>query len=183
MASAQSDERRFELLRELMEAYSRDVFYVVYGYVRDKHTAEDISQDVFLKIYDHLESFRQESSYKTWILRIAANCAKDFLRSSARKTTVVMDDLSHLPGDASTERTVVAKEQEHALWQAVQGLPDNYREVIWLYYAQDFTVEEISHVTSLSQGAVKTRLHRGRELLRTVWEGSGERESTGRSGI
>ncbi len=180
MASAQSDEKRFELLRELMGAYSRDVFRVVYGYVHNKHTAEDISQDVFLKVYDHMESFRQESSYKTWILRIAANCAKDFLRASARKT-VIMDDMSHLQSDGSVEQTVVATAQGNALWQAVQGLPDTYREVIWLYYAQDLSVEEIAQVTELSQSAIKTRLFRGRELLRAVWEGSGERESTGRS--
>ncbi|MHB1626978.1 MAG: sigma-70 family RNA polymerase sigma factor [Bacilli bacterium] len=181
MASAQSDEKRFELLRELMEAYSRDVFRVVYGYVHNKHTAEDISQDVFLKVYDHMESFRQESSYKTWILRIAANCAKDFLRASARRAVTAMDDMSHLQSDGSVEQAVMAAAQGSALWQAVQGLPDTYREVIWLYYAQDLSVEEIAQVTELSQPAIKTRLFRGRELLRTVWEGSGERESTGRS--
>lgn len=180
MASTLSDGQRFELLRELMEAYSRDVFLIVYGYVHDRHTSEDISQDVFLKVYDHLDSFRQESSYKTWIMRIAANCAKDFLRASARKT-VVMDDMSHLQSELSVEQTVIAQAQGNALWRAVQDLPDIYREVIWLYYAQDLSVEEIAHVTDASLSAIKTRLHRGRELLRAVWEGSGERESTRRS--
>ncbi|MCY0870294.1 MAG: sigma-70 family RNA polymerase sigma factor, partial [Firmicutes bacterium] len=81
--SRESEVDRAQLLRELMEAHGNDVVRTVYLYVRDRHAAEDIAQDVFVKVYDHLDTFRRDSSYRTWILRIAANAAKDYLRAAA----------------------------------------------------------------------------------------------------
>ena len=116
MAPAKRDDRT-ELLRELMEAYSQDVFHVVLGYVKDRHVAEDLAQDVFIKVYDHMDSFRQESSYKTWIMKIAVNRAKDFLRSAARKMMVV-DDFSQLSSEYSLEHAVIGKLRDERLWKA-----------------------------------------------------------------
>ena len=170
MAPVNKDDRT-ELLRELMEAYSRDVLHVVLSYVKDRHIAEDLAQDVFVKVYDHIESFRQESSFKTWIIRIAVNRAKDFLRSSARKNLSV-DQLPNIDSEFSVEQTVISKIRDERLWRAVTELPDLYREVIWLYYAKELTIDEISQVLSLGESAVKTRLFRGRELLKKTWKGS-----------
>ncbi len=175
MAPANSDDRT-ELLRELMEAYSRDVFHVVLSYVKDRHIAEDLAQDVFVKVYDHMDTFRQESSYKTWIIRIAVNRAKDFLRSSARKN-LSMDHFSHIDSEFSVEQTVISKIRDERLWRAVTALPDLYREVIWLYYAKELTIDEISQVLSLGESAVKTRLFRGRELLKKAWKGSEDHDA------
>lgn len=182
VSSNRGDNERASLLRELMEAYGRDVIRVVFGYVRDRHIAEDLSQDVFVKVYDHLDSFRHESSYRTWILRIAANSAKDYLRSTARKS-VPVEDLGYVPGPASTEESAVAKMAGQALWDAVLRLPDRYREVIWLFYAQEMSIEEIAAMTQSTIPAIKTRLHRGRELLRKVWEGCEGHDATERSRV
>ena len=175
MAPTNRDDRT-ELLRELMEAYSRDVFHVVLSYVKDRHIAEDLAQDVFVKVYDHMDTFRQESSYKTWIIRIAVNRAKDFLRSSARKN-LSMDHFSHVDSEFSVEQTVISKIRDERLWRAVTELPDLYREVIWLYYAKEFSIDEISQVLSLGESAVKTRLFRGRELLKKAWKGSEDHDA------
>ncbi len=175
MAPVNKDDRT-ELLRELMEAYSRDVLHVVLSYVKDRHIAEDLAQDVFVKVYDHMDTFRQESSYKTWIIRIAVNRAKDFLRSSARKN-LSMDHFSHIDSEFSVEQTVISKIRDERLWRAVTALPDLYREVIWLYYAKELTIDEISQVLSLGESAVKTRLFRGRELLKKAWKGSEDHDA------
>ncbi len=182
MSRDHDDNWRVSLLRELMDAYGHDVIRLVFGYVRDRHLAEDISQEVFVKVYDHLETFRQESSYKTWILRIAANRAKDYLRSSARRT-VPVDDLSHIAEDRSVEQNVIAKDENAYLWQMVSSLPDKYRETILLFYGHEMSIDEIAFVTEVSPASVKTRLHRGRELLRRNF-GRGETdEPSGRSRI
>lgn len=176
------DEGRIGLLRELMEAYGNDVLRIVYGYVLDRQQAEDIGQEVFVKVYDHLDSFRGESSYRTWILRIAANHAKDYLRSSARRY-VPVDDLSYVEGADCVEQTVVLQEEGEALWRAVRALPEIYRETLWLFYGQELTVDEIAYITQASTSSVKTRLYRGRELLRRDWGRGEEDGQRGRSRI
>lgn len=163
-------EDRVALLRELMEAHGRDVLRMVFSYVRDRHIAEDLSQEVFVKVYGHLDTFRQESSYRTWILRIASNTAKDYLRSSARRVPTV-EGFERAAEEGSAEDRAMERQTGRALWDAVLGLPAMYREAIWLFYAQDLSIEEIANVTQSSVSAVKTRLHRGRELLRKAWEG------------
>lgn len=162
------DEARVSLLRELMDAHGNDVLRVVYGIVRDRHIAEDLSQDVFVRVYDHLHEFRQESSYKTWILRIAVNRAKDYLRSAARRS-VPVEDLTYLPAEGTAEDVAMTRLTQGDLWQAVLALPDGYRETMWLYYSQELPIDEIAAVTGASVSSVKTRLHRGRELLRRAW--------------
>jgi RNA polymerase sigma-70 factor (ECF subfamily) len=177
--SRESEVDRAQLLRELMEAHGNDVVRTVYLYVRDRHAAEDIAQDVFVKVYDHLDTFRRDSSYRTWILRIAANAAKDYLRGAARRT-IPVEDVAATSTAPSVEQTLIGRARDRALWQAVMALPDRYRESVWLYYAQDLTVEEIAQVTKSTVSSVKTRLHRGRELLRRTWEGGEADESAGR---
>jgi len=164
------DDERVSLLQELMTAYGNDVLRVIYGIVRDRHTAEDLSQDVFVKVFDHLPEFRRESSHKTWMLRIAVNCAKDYLRSAVRRS-VPVDDLSYIGGVDSAEQVAMAGMQQLDLWDAVLALPDMYRETLWLYYSEEMTVEEIAAVMGASASSVKTRLFRGRELLRRTWGG------------
>lgn len=168
MAVRPDDDARLSLLRELMDAYGHDVLRVVYGVVRDKHAAEDLSQEVFVKVYDHLSEFRQESSYKTWILKIAVNRARDYLRSAARRT-VPVDDLSYVADGVSAEQAALKQFERDHLWESVLALPDLYRETMWLYYSQELPVEEIATMIGISVASVKTRLFRGRELLRRAW--------------
>lgn len=165
--SPQSQEERVSLLQELMRAFGHDVIRLIDHYLHDRHAAEDLSQDVFLKVYDHLDDFRNESSYKTWILAIAANAAKDYLRAAARRVTPV-ETIPEKEGVAhpAVENTVVERAQRDQLWRAVDALPDVYREAIWLFYGHELSVEEAARVAKASVGAMKTRLHRGRAMLR-----------------
>ncbi|MCI0183712.1 MAG: sigma-70 family RNA polymerase sigma factor [Acidibacillus sp.] len=179
MTPGYSDEERMLLLRELMQTYGLDVLHVVYGYVHDHHQAEDISQEVFIKVFDHLDTFRQDSSYRTWILRIAINTAKDFLRKKARRPEE-FNDFPQVATQHTVEGDVLQDVQRQELWEAVSHLPMIYQEVVWLHYGKDLSMDEISKVLDISLSAVKTRLYRGRGILRQTWEGAVDRESSGR---
>lgn len=172
-AGRNAETDRVELLRELMEAHGNEVLRVVFGYVKDRHAAEDITQEVFVKVFDHLDSFRQESSYRTWIVRIAVNRAKDYLRAVSRRP-ICVEDLSFVEGDGSPERGLLRRHENNQLWNAVMNLPEMYREVVWLFYGRGMSLEEVADVTQVSVGSVKTRLYRARELLRRTWEGDGD---------
>ena len=171
VAFNQEPEDRMQVLRALMEAHGHDVLRVLYSYVKDKHIAEDLSQEVFIKVYDHLDTFRKESSYKTWVLRIAMNRAKDYLRSQASKLMPV-EDLTYLPDSKTPEQIVVTKEEDAYLWRSVLSLPEIYRETLFLFYEQELSIDEIATITQMTTATVKTRLHRGRAMLRDALKGS-----------
>ncbi|KYP81218.1 hypothetical protein AYJ22_08270 [Ferroacidibacillus organovorans] len=174
--SPQSQEERVSLLQELMRAFGHDVIRLIDHYLHDRHAAEDLSQDVFLKVYDHLDDFRNESSYKTWILAIAANAAKDYLRAAARRVTP-METIPEGAPLPAVESAVVERAQRDQLWRAVDALPGVYREAIWLFYGHELSIEEAARVAKASVGAMKTRLHRGRAMLREGLGGGLDYES------
>lgn len=167
---AQSDVKRLE---EWMSLYGNDVLHLAYSYVHNYHRAEDVVQDVFLRAWRNLDSFQGQSSVKTWLLSITANRSKDMLRSWSVKHEVSDDGvvLHNVPvGD--TESEVENRLQSDKLWEIVRGLPEKYREIVVLYYQRELSGHEIAEVLDISEQAVRTRLHRGRQLLkRALGEG------------
>ncbi|QSO54381.1 sigma-70 family RNA polymerase sigma factor [Alicyclobacillus curvatus] len=160
------------LLRRWMEQYGTDVINFAYSYVRNYHQAQDIAQDVFLRAFQNAHTFRGDSAVKTWLLSITANRCKDYLRSwhtrheMLQKEDWSADDIA----DADTESTVLGKLSRDEVWERVNELPLKYREVVVLYYLRDLSTKEVAEVLSVSDEAVRTRLHRGRALLRQMLE-------------
>lgn len=159
-------------LESLMREYGNDVLRTAYLYVKDIHTAEDIFQDVFLKVNLKLDTFQGNSSIKTWLIRITINTCKDFLKS-AWNTKV-------LPMEEETERTlgreedfdeIERRETKQRVKEAVEELPVKYREVILCVYFHEMSVPETAKVLRLAEGTVKSRLSRGREKLKKMLEG------------
>lgn len=169
---------RLNRLNEWMDQFGTDVLNVAYSYVKNYHTAQDITQDVFLRAYNKMETFRGDSGVKTWLLSITANRCKDHLRSWVVRHET--NDLSeHLEAmyeatDDTERETVVALERT-SLWQQVARLPVKYREVIILFYQRDLSSAEVAQTLGISEPTVRTRLHRGRALLRE-WMEAGENE-------
>jgi RNA polymerase sigma-70 factor (ECF subfamily) len=141
--------------------------------------AEDVAQEVFLRVDRGLEGFRGESSIGTWIYRIARNAALDRLRSrpawlenaSRLRTHGSEDDptdvISQLPDErASLERYLIGKEMSECIRGRVDTLPESYRRVLVLSELVGRTNAEIASALGVSEGAVKIRLHRARSLLR-----------------
>lgn len=154
-------------LEEWMDAYGSDVIHLAYSYVHNYHKAEDIAQDVFLRAWRNWETFQGNSSVKTWLLSITANRAKDHLRSWSAKHEVADDGhaLASVPvSDTASE--VAARLERDALWQVVYQLPEKYREVVVLYYERELSGQEVAEVLGITEQAVRTRLHRGRQLLK-----------------
>lgn len=164
---------RDQLLESLIEDYGTELKRVAYLYVKDQALAEDIIQEVFISCYHHLDSFRQESSYRTWLMRITVNKSKDALkrwsfRNFISKAEIEPDVLEQNTPESATVSGMEKKE----LIQEVLKLPIKLREVIILFYYKDLSVEEISTILQLNENTIKTRLFRAREKLKIKLERS-----------
>jgi RNA polymerase sigma-70 factor, ECF subfamily len=162
-------------LDSLMKGYGQSVLWLAYSYVKDKSLAEEITQDVFISCYEKMDTFREESSIKTWIYRIASNRCKDVMKSRAYKYKKLTQSLfdHYFSTDQTPEESFIKKSDENELSLKVLALPLKYREVIYLYYFENLKLDEISILLSIKTNTVKTRLHRGRELLKKMYERGG----------
>lgn len=154
-------------LEEWMDTYGQDIIHLAYSYVHNYHKAEDIAQDVFLRAWRNWNTFQGQSTVKTWLLSITANRCKDHLRSWSAKHEMIDDgSVFHSIPVSDTESEVETRLTQDKLWQIVHQLPEKYREVVVLYYERELTGQEVAQVLDLSEQAVRTRLHRGRQLLK-----------------
>ena len=137
--------------------------------------AEDLTQEVFVKISLGLESFRGESSLNTWVYRIAANAAIDLLRRSASRADrclpveggeVFGGDEAFSNGLPASEQRVIKQEMNDCIRQVINNLPEDYRSVIVLSELEDLPDGEIAEILGVSLQTVKIRLHRARARLR-----------------
>lgn len=158
---------------ELVRRYQRPISAYVYRMVGNYESALDLTQEIFIKVYNSLNRYRAEFKFSTWIYKIAHNAAVDHLRRSAtREQPLVVGpegdsfdlplESSHLSPEQESER----KERRGEIEAVVRALPANYRELIILRHSQDLSYEEIVEVTGLPLGTVKNRLFRAREMMR-----------------
>ena len=156
------------LFEEHVRAYGEGLLRLAYTYVGNRTIAEDIVQEVFIKAYQKREGFRGDASYKTYLYRITINTCHDYFRSWSYKNTRVSSFIQQAfkNNDQSAEEIVQNRDDNLVLGKAVMGLPIKYREVIVLYYYKDLTIPEIAKLLDYSANTVKTRLRRGRELLK-----------------
>ncbi|MFA9560130.1 sigma-70 family RNA polymerase sigma factor [Evansella sp. AB-rgal1] len=161
-------EDRELIIDQLMDEYSDIILHLVYTYVRNQATAEDLTQEIFIKCYEKLDQFHHQSSIKTWLYKIAANHCKDYLRSwHYRKITLNEKLFEYLPSKSKeVEEEIVTRNEENSLATAVMTLPLKYREVVFLHYYEELTIAEISKVTAVNINTLKTRLKRAKELLK-----------------
>lgn len=156
-----------QIIEEIMTMYSQDVYLLAYSFVKDQGMAEDISQEVFIKCYKYMEKFRGDASIKSWIYRIVVNTSKDFIKKKSNRVLKFPKWFfeNHIKSE-STEERFLKDDQNDRLLHMVLSLPLKYREVIVLYYFQDLRVHEIAETLNLNMSTVKTRLSRGRSILK-----------------
>lgn len=157
-----------QIISQLMQDYGDDTLHLVFTYVKNLATAEDLTQEIFLKCFERLEQFNHQSSIKTWLYRIASNHCKDYLRSWHYRRIVLNERIANeTPSNSKyIEEEVISKKEEQYLSSAVMSLPVKYREVVVLHYYEEMTLPEISIVTKVNVNTLKTRLKRAKELLR-----------------
>ena len=176
---ALAQQGRDTAFRELVRRYERPVFSLVYRMVRDRELSEDLTQDTFVKVLSHVDKYRPEFKFSSWLFKIANNVAIDHLR---RRTldTVSMDGSPHAGSAEAVEASSfdVAVPQENALDElearelgssieaAIASLRPEYRACILLRHVEDRSYEEIAATLDLPLGTVKTYIHRARHELR-----------------
>ncbi|WLR41638.1 sigma-70 family RNA polymerase sigma factor [Bacillus carboniphilus] len=160
-----------ETLEWLMNEYGQSITRLAYTYTKQKQLAEDIAQEVFIKCYQNLDQFRQESSYKTWLYRITVNLCKDKVKSWSFRNLIFTDLFSTWTKTTeSPETRLIDIEDNRYISEKVLGLPIKYREIVILFYYEEFSYSEISEMLDLKASTVKSRLHRGRILLKRQME-------------
>jgi RNA polymerase sigma-70 factor (ECF subfamily) len=135
------------------------VFRVALNYLGSSFDADDVVQDVLLKLYTHEEGFADEQHLKHWLIRVTINICKNMLRSPWRRNHVDLDELT-----ASVE--LQCDDEASELFQAVMSLKEKYRVVLYLFYYEDYTVSQIAGILGIKESAVTTRLSRARTMLR-----------------
>lgn len=163
-----SIENTEQIIDQLMDSYSDDVLHLVFSYVKNRTTAEDLTQEIFIKCYEKLGQFNNKSSIKTWLYRIAINHCKDYLGSwHYRKLNFSDKILDYLPSKSKhVEEEIISKDVANSLMSAVMDLPVKYREVVFLHYYEELSLANISKITGVNSNTLKTRLKQARELLK-----------------
>ncbi|WLD95404.1 sigma-70 family RNA polymerase sigma factor [Alkalihalobacillus sp. AL-G] len=165
-------EDRKRALETIMDSYGDEILQLSYSYVRDKAIAEDLTQEIFVKCYKSLHTYKKNSKLRTWLWRIAINHCKDYLKSWYFQKVQLTKDNSHpiATGKQEVEQAILKKDEEESLIDAVFNLPVNYKEVIYLFYFEERCIKEISQLIEVKEATIKTRLRRGKELLKVLLE-------------
>ena len=180
---ALAQQGRDSAFRELIRRYERPVFSLIYRMVRDRELAEDLAQDTFIKVLNHIDRYRPEFKLSSWLFKIANNVAIDHLRRR-QLVTVSIDGSPHAQSPDAVEATRfdIADQQESALDEmearelgtsierAIASLRPEYRSCIMLRHVEGRSYEEIAATLDLPLGTVKTYIHRARYELREALE-------------
>jgi len=166
------DYRAFDLL---VLKYQSRVIATAFKYVKEKQLAEDIAQEAFIKSYKSIDSFREESSFYTWVYRITANTAKNYLVSSKRRDEVVISDLSKdgsfypekLEVD-SPQEILKANELRELIFETLSSLSEETRTALSLREFDGLSYEQIAEIVNCPVGTVRSRIFRGREMIEEV---------------
>jgi len=165
--------------RELVRRYERPVFSLVFRMVRDRETSEELAQETFIKVLNHIDRYQPQFKFSSWLFKIANNIAIDHLRKRQIET-ISMDGSPHAASAAEVEATsfdvairqesaleeMEARELGSAIERAIAELRPEYRSCIVLRHVEGRSYEEIAATLDLPLGTVKTYIHRARLQLR-----------------
>lgn len=174
---------KIQLFESAMGEHGEMLMRLAMTYVKDRGVAEDITQDVFVKAFERIEDYRGEASYKNYLCKLTINRCHDYFRSWHYKNAQVIQWWDRVVQPTpSLDSVLMNQDVSHGLGQAILALPIRYREVIVLFYYQEFSVDEIALLLEIPANTVKTRLKRARERLKItlVEEGfDGQANQTG----
>ena len=150
------------LLRNAMEHHGAAVYRLALCRMQSVQDAEDVYQDVFLRLLGQEASAWDGEHLRAWLLRVTINCAKKLHAAPWRRRTEPLSETLEAPSP-----------EGEALWEELRRLPDKYRTVLHLYYYEDMTTEEIARLLGSNPATVSTRLRRGRARLKALLEQEG----------
>ena len=147
-------------VEEVFSKYADHVFAAAFSVCRNQADADDAMQDTFIKYNESGQEFRDENHIKAWLLRVAINRAKDIRASFWRRNKVSWEEYM--------ASLTFEEPEDSRLFDAVMRLPDKYRTVIHLFYYDEYSISEIAGILHSREGTIKSRLSRGRSLLKTI---------------
>jgi len=167
------DYRAFDLL---VLKYQSRIVSIAFKFVKEIQLAEDISQEAFIKAYRSIDSFREESAFYTWLYRITANTAKNYLVSKGRRKESSISEISisenedfyELPTNDSPEQILMAQSLKDTIYDALSNLPEDTRTALSLREFEGLNYEEIAEIMNCPVGTVRSRIFRGREALENL---------------
>ncbi len=154
-----------QILEDTIEKYSNMVYRLAVARTGKTEEAQDVYQEVFLRLAKKMPDFESEEHKKAWLIRVAINCSKTLLNSSFVRHRAELD-----------ENLSFETPERHDLYYAVLKLPIKYRTVVHLYYYENYSIKEISKILKTNENTVKTRLSRARKQLEEAVKGGIEDE-------
>ena len=153
-----SREQIAENAGRMLNSYGDSILRLSYSYLHNMSDAEDVVQETLIKYMKTAPAFENEAHEKAWLLRVAANISKNKI------------DYNNVRRADELDERLVAEEREDLsfVWEAVRDLPDNYREVIHLFYHEGYSTKEIASILKRNESTVRSDLKRGRDKLRLV---------------
>ena len=160
-------------LQQAMDTCGDAVYRLALCRLNSRADAEDVYQEVFLRLLRDDTDFRDTEHLKAWLLRVTLSRCADLRRSAWFKRTA--------PMEAAADAAAPLSEEKGALWQAVEALPADLRTAVWLHYVEGYGTDEIAEIVNCRPATVRTRLHRARKKLQTELEGELNDEHVGRN--
>lgn len=155
-----------ERLEQIFRDYYQLIYRVAFSQVKNHADAEDITQEVFLKIIRHDMRYQSMEHERAWIVRVTINLCRDLLKSKWHKTSVSMEEVSEVQRGSCENFTEI---QDDMMWEVLQ-LPEKYRNCLYLFYYEDYSIKEIAQSLEMPENTVKTNLKRGRQALKEFLE-------------
>jgi RNA polymerase sigma-70 factor (ECF subfamily) len=159
------DNSNFSLL---VSRYKNLVYSIILRMINDNEEANDLAQEVFIKVYKNLDKYYPDFKFSTWVIRITTNHVIDYRRKKV-KETVPMEDVEYeLSSNESPEDAYINKEEKQKINNILNTLPDMYKIPIVLYHQQGLSYQEIADIIQEPLSKVKNRIFRGRKMLKEI---------------
>ena len=153
------------LFQQLFDDNSKKIYHLCYGYTGDADMANDLMQETFIKVWQHLDGFRNQSQLSTWIYRIAVNTCLSYLRTAKRRAT---DELNEPIIENHTDEPSNKQEQIALLYQTIDQLEENERILITMVL-DEVPYPEIADILGISEGNLRVKIHRIKNKLTTIY--------------
>ncbi len=150
-----------------VEKYLKMVYRISFHYFGNREDAEDVAQDVFMKLYSQKIEFENDEELKAWLIRVTTNMCHSYFRNPFRKRKADVDEeeLENTIDTGSSEQDIVNRK---VVMDAVMSLPEHYRIVVYLFYYEEYSIGQISNILRIKETTIQTRLSRARQRLRAV---------------
>lgn len=158
-----------EAYHKLIECYGEKLLRLAYIIIGDYQLAEDALQESYINIYRNINKFNKQSSLLTWITRITINNAKQALKKKRKRAwNPLYENTNEISKSPPVTYEIIKKEEVTKVKEVLMNLPIKYRETLYLYYYEEMKIKEIAAILDIGESGVKSRLQRGRSMLKEL---------------